>query len=207
MEKFDKYIWPSVTAISGAIFLYVLSKYWPTSSSSSEWAAWIQAVGSVGAIYVAAIISSRGTHRAEKRIDTENNALKAGVLIVAKRANFIITQVESGAIFREVIPFCVVQHHHAMFIAFVKKDAEEIHEILAAIPIDRLAGTGLIEPALKLRLAMSELIQQAPFFAVDDEGRLLDKSKPQFQKIKNLVSFALGQLGHGPRNVIDMAKG
>lgn len=160
---------------------------------AEAWAAWVQAIGSIGAICGAIWISREDARRTEKKNLDEQHSLAKGVLIVANRAKYLLRRIESGEFAQEIGRVSAQKDWRNTYIAFVKREAEEIQSILEEIQIGQLAGAGLIDAVLSTRLAMRDLIQSAPYFEFDD---LIpkDMAMAQLLKIKGAVVGAIQAL-------------
>lgn len=67
--------WPCWTKVAAAIGLVVFVLNWP--SSSGEWAAWVQAVGTIGAVIGAIWVGNRGTQfAASLQIEKEEREVR-----------------------------------------------------------------------------------------------------------------------------------
>jgi hypothetical protein len=162
-----------------------------TNLNPADLAAWVQAVGSIGAILAAIWIAREDVRRAARQAREERQALIAGMHTVGLRAQSLLTRMESGAMYQEVTAITLPDHLRDTYIAFARRDAEENHDIVAGVAMERLAAAGLVPPALSIRLAMSDLFQQLPYFSFDGNGLPEGVSLAQFRNIQTRLAIAM----------------
>jgi len=177
------------------LMLYGLCRSIKTSEhgwGSGDAAAWMQAIGVVLTIYVVIFIEVVKTDREEKKNRETQAALAKGVWDVVKLADSLVKRIDGGKPWQTVQSISIPSKQRETFIALIVREASEIHSILAGFDVNRLSATNLIDVVLQARLAMSDLIQAAAFFSVDESnGKLKEASNVQMQHVRNRVALAI----------------
>lgn len=187
-------------------FSYALFEHRP--ANSGEWSSWLQAAAAVVTFTIMIVFNRIDATRAETRKTHERESMEKGVKSIAEKVQVLLERIERGRIADELARVTLRTDLQAAYVKFVQHQASELHSILASMPIERLALVDLIDVVLYLRLAMSELERQVPYYLFGLQGCTLDDSsaRVQFQHIQNNVDAALEKLGIGSRHIIDAAK-
>lgn len=158
--------------------------------SSSEWASWVQAFGGIAGIVAAIWISREDIRRANRAKAEEDRALLRSVRQVVERAKLLVTQLENCQVWEDLAGRCDPQDLKNIYRAFMARDAREIYAVLAAFPIERLAGIGMIDIVISVRRAMGEIAEQMQYYNFDPSGKLTAATRQQFMDPRNMVNDA-----------------
>ena len=164
------------------------------TGKSSDWAAWVQAFGGIAGIAAAIWISREDIRQARRAKAEEDRALLLSARQVIERAKLLVDQLENGKVWDELAGRCDPNNLEKIYKAFMQRDAREIYAVLAAFPIERLAGIDMIDIVLSVRRAMGEIDEQMGYWNFDPSGKLTVSTRQQFVAPRNMVNEAWSKM-------------
>ncbi len=93
-----------------------------------------------------------------------------------------------------------------IYVATIKRSAQEIYDFFHALTLEKLAEIDLIDAVLYARQGMKELLGGVSYYEFQ-EGKPVNQSFAQFRMVKNLIDRSLEEMEMNDRSILDAAKG
>lgn len=157
-------------------FTASFAKHPPTESG--EWAAWVQAVGSIGAILAAIWVASNGDRKAQVRTAQAKQTLVTTVKYIAIQTLDLLFDLQHTVVTRT---------DEKNYKASKRRKVAEMHEVIKQFPMDLILSTGMTAEILAIRTGLSDLGQIIEYM---DPVVPLAESNRQFKSLENSIKFA-----------------
>ncbi|TAM51511.1 MAG: hypothetical protein EPN57_17245 [Paraburkholderia sp.] len=136
----------------------------------------------------------------------ERQALIMGIQRLLGTASFFLMQIENGSLYRSSLALSTDMTVNDIYVATIKRSAQEIYDFFHALTLEKLAEIDLIDAVLYARQGMKELLGGVSYYEFQ-EGKPVNQSFAQFRMVKNLIDRSLEEMEMNDRSILDAAKG
>lgn len=151
----------------------------------------------------------------DKRNERRNSEVRKALQSIVRRSHLLVEGIRNGEIQRlfgistnkHQNPDDVFQRFQKVYRASVIRSAHAIYTALDLLPLERLSEANCIEPLLRVREALSNLVDLIETTTLNREGAPTGPGMTRFQHSLNLVDLAMSDLGLKAKKIFDASTG